>query len=188
MKWWRLWDKWALIENLLTVRSLKRSDKIRWKEKNWLSPFECSLLWWDHNTTPLLKIDFQAVERKVAQVNVSKWLRPLLKEQKEVCWINGEGMWDGGVRFMEITDSIFCVSEIRLGFPCTIWVVIASPMNEVFEFFYFLGKNPQCGPPPIRCPCLQLLDVNRPGLVRSLPFHRAKVGFNPWDINNGVDL
>ena len=75
---------------------------------------------WDCNTTPLLKIDFQAVERKVAQVNVSKWLWPLLKEQKEVCWINGEGMWDGGVRFMEITDSIFCVSEIRLGFPCTI--------------------------------------------------------------------
>ena len=44
VKWWRVWDKWVLIENLLTVQSLKWSDKIRWKEKNWLSLFGCSPL------------------------------------------------------------------------------------------------------------------------------------------------
>ena len=51
VKMWRVWDKWVLIENLLTVRSLKWSDKIRRKEKNWLSPLKCSPLGWDCNTS-----------------------------------------------------------------------------------------------------------------------------------------
>ena len=33
MKMWRVWDKWALVESLLTVQSLQWLDKIRWKEK-----------------------------------------------------------------------------------------------------------------------------------------------------------
>ena len=54
VKWWRLWDKWVLIENLLMVWSLKWLDKIRWKEKNWLSLFECSPYGWAHNTKQLV--------------------------------------------------------------------------------------------------------------------------------------
>ena len=92
---------------------------------------------WDRNTTPLLKIDFQAIKRKVAQVDFSKRLQPLLEEQKEICWINGKGMWGGGVRFVEIMDNVFDISKIGFGFPHTIQVIIASPVNEVFEFFIF---------------------------------------------------
>ena len=91
---------------------------------------------------PLLKIDFQAIKRKVAWVNFSKRLWPLLEKQKEIYWINGEGMWGGGVSFVEISDGVFCISEVRLGFPYTIQVIIALPMNEVFKFFYFLGESP----------------------------------------------
>ena len=97
----------------------------------------CVVPEWDCNTTPLLKINFQAIKREAARVDFSKWLWPLSEKQKKVCWINGEGMWGGGVGFMEITDSIFRISEIALGLPCTIQVVIALPMNEVFKFFIF---------------------------------------------------
>ena len=90
------------------------------KEKNWLSLFKCSPCGWDRNTTPLLKIDFQAIKRKVAQDDFSKQLQPLLEEQKKICWINGEGAWGEGVRVVEITDSVFRISEIGCGFPRTI--------------------------------------------------------------------
>ena len=83
---------------------------------------KCSPLEWDHNTTPLLKINFQAIKRKAVWVNFSEWLQPLLEKQREICWINGEGAWGREVR---------CISEIRLGFPCMIRVIIAPPMNEV---------------------------------------------------------
>ena len=59
-------------------------------------------------------------QRKVARVDFSKQLWPSLEKQKKVCWINGEDMWGGGVRFVEITDSVFCISEICFGFPCAI--------------------------------------------------------------------
>ena len=63
-------------------------------------------------TTPLLKINFQVIKRKAVWVDFSKWLWLLLKKQKKVCWINGEGVWGGGVRFVKIMDSIFCISKI----------------------------------------------------------------------------
>ena len=107
------------------------------KREKLTKSIESSPSGWGHNTTPLLKIDFQAIKRKVVWVNFSKWLWPLLKEQKEVCWINGEGMWGRGVRFVEILDSIFHISEIGLEFPHTIRVVIALSMDEVFKFFIF---------------------------------------------------
>ena len=75
---------------------------------------------WDYNTTPLLKIDFQVIKRKAARVNFSKQLWLLLEKQKEICWINGEGVWGRGVSFVEISDGVFCISEVRLGFPHTI--------------------------------------------------------------------
>ena len=103
------------------------------------------------------------------QVNVSKWLWPLLEEQKKIRWINGESTWGEGVRFVKITDSIFHVSKIRLEFPHMIRVIITSPMNKIFEFFYFLGKNPQYGPPPIHCPCLQLHEPVRGSTEFALP-------------------
>ena len=137
MKMWRAWDKWVLVEKLLMVQSLKWLDKIRWKKENWLSPLKCSPLEWDCNTIPLLKINFQAIKRKMAWVELSKRLRPVLKKQKEICWINGEGTWGGGVRLMEIMDRIFHISEIWFRFPCVIRVIIASPMNKVFKFFIF---------------------------------------------------
>ena len=82
---------------------------------------------WDCNTTLLLKIDFQAIKRKAVWVDFSKQLQPLLKKQKEICGINGEGTWGGGVRVMEISDSVLCISEIGLGFSHMIQVIIALP-------------------------------------------------------------
>ena len=81
---------------------------------------ECSPSEWDRNTTPLLKINFQVIKRKVAGVDFSKWLWLLLEKQKKICWINGEGVWGGGVRIMEIMDSVFYISKIGLRFPCAI--------------------------------------------------------------------
>ena len=72
----------------------------------------CSPFRWDCNTTPLLKIDFQVIKRKVVQIDFSEWLWLLLEKQKKVCWINGEDAWGGGVRFVQTTDSIPCISEI----------------------------------------------------------------------------
>ena len=72
---------------------------------------------WDCNTTPLPKIDFQVIERKAVRINFSKQLQLLLKKQKEICWINGEGTWGRGVRVVEIMDSIFRISKIGFGFP-----------------------------------------------------------------------
>ena len=72
---------------------------------------------WDHNTIPLLKIEFQVIKKKAVQVNFSKWLWLLLEQQKEVHWINGKDMWGRGVRFVEISDSILHISEIGFRFP-----------------------------------------------------------------------
>ena len=88
---------------------------------------ECSPSEWDCNTTPLLKINFQVIKRKAVQVEFGKWLQLLLEKQKEICRINEEGAWGRGVRFVEIMDSVFCISEIGLGFSHMIQVIIALP-------------------------------------------------------------
>ena len=62
-------------------------------------------------------LHFQVIKRKAAQVNFSKQLQPLLEKQNKICWINGEGAWGGGVRIVEIMDSVLHISEIRFGFP-----------------------------------------------------------------------
>ena len=82
------------------------------KREKLTKSIESSPSGWGHNTTPLLKIDFQAIKRKVVWMNFSKWLWLLLEQQKGVCWINGEGTWSGEVKVVEIMDSIFHVSEI----------------------------------------------------------------------------
>ena len=48
---WKAWDKWVLVENLLTVQSLKQYDKIRWKGEKVTSSLKSSPLEWDHNSS-----------------------------------------------------------------------------------------------------------------------------------------
>ena len=44
-----------------------------------------------------------------------------------------------------------------------------SPSNEQgIRVFYFLGKNPQCGPPPIHCLYLQSCELVQAGTVFAL--------------------
>ena len=135
--WWYKWYKWYTMSYRLILSVWIDQIREEKNEKNWLSVLKYSPSEWDHNTTPLLKIHFQEIKRKAAWMNFSKQLQLLLEEQKEICWINGEGLQGEGMGFVEITDSIFRVSKIGFGFPRTIWVVIASPMNEVFKFCIF---------------------------------------------------
>ena len=50
-------------------------------------------------------------------------------------------MWGRGVGLVEITDSVFQIFEIRLGFPHAIQVVITLPINKIFKFFFLFRQE-----------------------------------------------
>ena len=78
---------------------------------------------------------------------------------------------------VEVIQCFLCVAEVSLGFPGTIHVVIAFPMNEEFQFFIFISGIDD----PVHLPFVVSVfsDVNGSRPVRGLPFQTVTVRFAP---------
>ena len=84
-----------------------------------------------HNTTPILKINLQVIKR--GTVTIINGRQIILTEKTNKIQIGHiEMIWSVGIRADEIRDHLFGMREIAQRFPCSLGIIIAFPMNQVF--------------------------------------------------------
>src|SRR6266702_2237214 len=122
------------------------------------------------NTIPSLRIDFQAISIRIEQGGV------LSEDHSE---------FNARVPFMEKCNSIYCIGEISLRFPSTIFLSVAFPMNKVLSVsalpsdinhiihFIFLVSI--------------LSDIHRTRANSDLSFKRFLIGADSRYINDWVN-
>ena len=87
---------------------------------------------------------------------------------------------------IEVIQCFLCVTKIGLGFPGTICVVIALPMDEEFQCFIFIMGIDDL----VHLPFVVFVfgDIDGPRPVRGLSLQSVTVWFYLRDVDYWVDL
>ena len=85
-----------------------------------------------HNTTSILKINFQVIERGIVTIINSGQI--ILTEKMDKIQIGHiETTWSIGMSADKVGDCFFGMREIAQGFSHMLGVVIALPVDQVFK-------------------------------------------------------